>query len=178
MSLRDKMLAVMADVNASVAEREELVELIAIALLTRKNLFILGDPGQAKSYAINAFRSRITGAKQFERLLSKQTDEEQLFGRLDLSSLIPGSVPESAFEGDGIYQNLRFDLQSFLNGLPQMKMRQRHSRSWQKSAASWMPIAKPSPRCILVNRSYRPRAKFRRPTLCFWMRSSNAMTAF
>ena len=50
MSLRDKMLAVMADVNATVAEREELVELIAIALLTRKNLFILGDPGQAKSY--------------------------------------------------------------------------------------------------------------------------------
>ena len=121
MSLRDKMLAVMADVNSAVSEREELVELIAIALLTRKNLFILGDPGQAKSYAINAFRSRITGAKQFERLLSKQTDEEQLFGRLDLSSLIPGSVPESAFEGDGIYQNLRFDLQSFLNGLPQMK---------------------------------------------------------
>ena len=89
MSLRDKMLAVMADVNSAVSEREELVELIAIALLTRKNLFILGDPGQAKSYAINAFRSRITGAKQFERLLSKQTDEEQLFGRLDLSSLIP-----------------------------------------------------------------------------------------
>ena len=121
MSLRDKMLAVMADVNSAVAEREELVELIAIALLTRKNLFILGDPGQAKSYAINAFRSRITGAKQFERLLSKQTEEEQLFGRLDLSSLIPGSVPESAFEGDSIYQNLRFDLQSFLNGLPKMK---------------------------------------------------------
>ena len=43
------MLAVMADVNASVAEREELVELIAITLLTRKNLFILGEPGQAKS---------------------------------------------------------------------------------------------------------------------------------
>lgn len=36
--LRDKMTAVMADVNAQVAEREELVELIAIALLTRKNL--------------------------------------------------------------------------------------------------------------------------------------------
>lgn len=34
MRLREKMLAVMADVNASVAEREEVVELIAIALLT------------------------------------------------------------------------------------------------------------------------------------------------
>ena len=37
MSLRDKMLAVMADVNASVSEREELVELIAIALLILKS---------------------------------------------------------------------------------------------------------------------------------------------
>ncbi len=45
--LRDKMQAVMADANSQVAEREELIELIAIALLTRKNLFILGAPGQA-----------------------------------------------------------------------------------------------------------------------------------
>ena len=69
MSLRDKMLAVIDDVNGSVAEREELVEMIAIALLTRKNLFVLGEPGQAKSYAINLFRQHITGARQFERLL-------------------------------------------------------------------------------------------------------------
>ena len=70
MTLRDKMLAVIADTNDSVAEREELVEMIAIALLTRKNLFVLGEPGQAKSYAINLFRRHITGARQFERLLS------------------------------------------------------------------------------------------------------------
>lgn len=44
MTLRDKMLAVMAEVNRDVAERSELVEMIAIALLTRKNLFILGAP--------------------------------------------------------------------------------------------------------------------------------------
>ena len=56
MTLRDKMLAVMQDVNSQVVEREELVELIAIALLTRNNLFILGKPGQAKSLSINLFR--------------------------------------------------------------------------------------------------------------------------
>lgn len=106
MILRDKMLALMADVNAQVAEREELVELIAIALLTRKNLFILGDPGQAKSYAINAFRCRINGARQFERLLSKQTDEEQLFGRIDLSSLIPGSVSIDVLDKNPHYQEM------------------------------------------------------------------------
>ena len=41
-NLRDQMLAVIADVNAQVAEREELVEMIAIALLTGNYLFILG----------------------------------------------------------------------------------------------------------------------------------------
>ena len=109
--LRDKMQAVMADANSQVAEREELIELIAIALLTRKNLFILGAPGQAKSYAINAFRRRITGARQFERLLSKQTDEEQLFGRIDLASLIPGSVPRDVLEQDAVYRQKREDLE-------------------------------------------------------------------
>ena len=58
MSLRDKMLAVIDDVNGSVAEREELVEMIAIALLTRKNLFVLGDPGQAKSSSASTSPAR------------------------------------------------------------------------------------------------------------------------
>ena len=130
-SLKDQMLAVIADVNAQVAEREELVEMIAIALLTGKNLFILGAPGQAKSYAINAFRSRITGARQFERLLSKQTDEEQLFGRIDLSSLIPGSVPRDVLEKNPQYQEMRSWLEVHLsNGqdagdLPEKMERQR-----------------------------------------------------
>ena len=39
--LLQKMRAVMSDVRAQVAERDELIELIAISLLTRKNLFIL-----------------------------------------------------------------------------------------------------------------------------------------
>lgn len=120
-NLKDRMLAVIADVNAQVAEREELVELIAIALLTRKNLFILGAPGQAKSYAINAFRSRITGARQFERLLSKQTDEEQLFGRIDLSSLIPGSVPHDVLEQDDYSRRQRDFLRNLMEDIRQSK---------------------------------------------------------
>ncbi len=130
-NLRDRMLAVIADVNAQVAEREELVETIAIALLTGKNLFILGAPGQAKSYAINAFRNRIAGARQFERLLSKQTDEEQLFGRIDLSSLIPGSVPRDVLEADPQYQEMCGRLKARLasgqdaGDLPEQMERQR-----------------------------------------------------
>ena len=116
--LRDKMLAVMTDLRRDVVEREELIEAIAIALLTRKNLFILGDPGQAKSFVINGFRSRITGARQFERLLTKQADEEQLFGRTDLSSLIPGHVPQSVLEQDATYRRLRGELEAVVTLMP------------------------------------------------------------
>ena len=109
---RDKMLAVMSGVNSEVAEREEVVHYIAIALLTRKNLFILGDRGQAKSYAINLFRQRIEGARQFERLISKQTDEEMLFGRLDLSSLIPGSVSAAVLDATPEYGAVKEEVEA------------------------------------------------------------------
>ena len=56
----------------------------------------------------------ITGTNQFERLMSKQTDEEALFGRLDLSSLIPGGVPEEVLEKDQHYQELRRKLETEL----------------------------------------------------------------
>ena len=111
---RNKMLTRMEEVRAQVAERDELIEIIAIALLTRKNVFILGDTGQAKSAVINLFRASITGTNQFERLMSKQTDEEALFGRLDLSSLIPGGVPEEVLEKDQHYQELRRKLETEL----------------------------------------------------------------
>lgn len=108
--LRDKMLAVMEEVNSEAAERRELVQTIALALLSGSNLFILGAPGQAKSFVVNEFRKRITGARQFERLLSRQTDEEALFGRLDLASLIPGAVPAQVLAKDGTYQSLKAQL--------------------------------------------------------------------
>ena len=39
----EKILKVMAEVNGEVCERGELIHGIALALLTRRNLFVLGD---------------------------------------------------------------------------------------------------------------------------------------
>lgn len=111
----EKILKVMAEVNGEVCEREELIHCIALALLTRRNLFVLGDVGQAKSYAIDRFCKRITGAKQFSTLMSKQTDTEQLFGRLDLASLIPGHVPKSVLENDATYRDMKNELEKALD---------------------------------------------------------------
>lgn len=110
-----KMLDIINEVNSKAAEREELTECIALALLSRKNLFILGETGQAKSYCINEFRKRITDAKQFERLMSKQTDEEELFGRIDLASLIPGSMPHDELMSDTSYAVLYKQLEKKYN---------------------------------------------------------------
>lgn len=103
--IRDKINAIISEVNENLAEREELVHTIALALLTRKNLFVLGEPGQAKSQAIDSFRSHINGAKQFEILMSKGIDQEQLFGRLDLASIIPGHISNSVLKNDEGYMN-------------------------------------------------------------------------
>lgn len=113
--LNEKMKAVIAEVNSTLAEREELVHTIALALLTRKNLFVLGDPGQAKSQAIDTFRSHIAGAKQFDILMSKGIDQEQLFGRLDLASIIPGNVSNSRLKGDPKYEAMRIQLKNLMD---------------------------------------------------------------
>ena len=113
--LNEKMKNVVKSVNDNLSEREELVETIALALLTRKNLFVLGKPGQAKSQAIDLFRSHIDGAKQFEILMSKGTDAEQLFGRLDLASIIPGHVAKSRLNEDAEYTDSMKRLEDMLS---------------------------------------------------------------
>lgn len=125
--LHEKMLAVMEDVQKKAVEREELIRYIAIALLTEKNLFILGDTGQAKSYVIDQFRRRITGTRQFKRLLTKETNEEQLFGRPDLASLIPGNVSAFELEGNAAYARLSRQLEE-LRGQYEADMRDEAAR--------------------------------------------------
>ena len=112
--LQEKINGVIREVNEVLAEREELVHTIALALLTRKNLFVLGEPGQAKSQAIDLFRSHIEGARQFEILMSKGIDEEQLFGRLDLASILPGHVSYAVLEKDETYRKMREELETLL----------------------------------------------------------------
>ena len=113
--LETKMNAVISEVCDSLAERDELIHVIALALLTRKNLFVLGEPGQAKSQAIDRFRSHITDAKQFDVLMSKGIDQEQLFGRLDLASIIPGHISNSRLEADEKYCNMRKELKQLMD---------------------------------------------------------------
>lgn len=117
----EKMNALIDFVNGQEAERDDLIHTMAIALLTRKNMFVLGDPGQSKSHAIDLFSRQIKGAALFKTVMSKETDEEKLFGRLSLSSIIPGNVSRSVREKDPAYVEMSQQLNQLLDEYRQGK---------------------------------------------------------
>lgn len=86
----DKLNAIAKELSTYIVERGEALQLIMVALVAKRNCFFLGKTGQAKSYAVKEFIKRIKGANYFETLMNKMMDTEELFGRLDLPSLVSG----------------------------------------------------------------------------------------
>ena len=113
--LMDKMNNALQYLNTCLAEREELLRFMAVAVLTRRNLFILGLPGQAKSDAIRRFRSCFEDMNFFGYQLTRETDEEKLFGRLDLASIVPGGVSNSVLKETPSYQSSVAELEQLYN---------------------------------------------------------------
>jgi len=87
MSLHDKFNAVRKDLNSVLIDREVPVDLALMALLTREHLLFLGPPGTAKSLLVRELCSRIQGGSYFEKLLTKFSTPEELFGPLSLTAL-------------------------------------------------------------------------------------------
>lgn len=106
-TLNQKMNTVLTALNERLAERSELLRDMAVALLTGSNLFILGQNGQAKSAAVRLFADCLKDSRFFAYQFNNETDEEKLFGRLDMSSLIPGGVASDVLESDHAYVQMR-----------------------------------------------------------------------
>ena len=83
----DRILAVRQDLNANLLERETAIEAALLALLCQAHLLLLGPPGTAKSLLVRNVCERVRGAGYFERLLTRFSTPEELFGPLSLSAL-------------------------------------------------------------------------------------------
>jgi MoxR-like ATPase len=59
--------------------RDEVVDLIALAVVSGEHLFLLGPPGTAKSAVIRGFAERVQG-RYFEYLLTRFSEPNELFG--------------------------------------------------------------------------------------------------
>ena len=66
--------------------KDEIIDLMGIALIARENLFLLGPPGTAKSALVRSLANRIDG-RVFDYLLTKFTEPNELFGPFDIRKL-------------------------------------------------------------------------------------------
>jgi len=71
--------------------RDEVVDLIALAVVAGEHLFLYGPPGTAKSALIRQFASAVRG-NYFEYLLTRFSEPNELFGPIDLAKLRDGTV--------------------------------------------------------------------------------------
>ncbi|NBI07626.1 AAA family ATPase [Senegalia massiliensis] len=87
----DKLNAIGDELKEFIMEREEVINLIKLALVSKRNLFFLGKTGQAKSFIIKEFNKRITGSNYMELLMNKMMDKDEIYGRLDIPELVNGN---------------------------------------------------------------------------------------
>lgn len=83
--------AVVAPLKGEYVGREEVIDLIALALVAGEHLFLYGPPGTAKSALIRAFAQAVD-ARYFEYLLTRFSEPNEIFGPIDLIRLREGTV--------------------------------------------------------------------------------------
>ena len=88
--MNEKLQQIKKELNTYFIERDEEIDCILTAILAKQHCLFLGAPGTAKSMLCRAVASHIEGAIYFDRLLTKFTTPEEVFGAYDLSKLQNG----------------------------------------------------------------------------------------
>src|SRR3989440_852299 len=100
-----KFQSLQTEMEGHLFERHEELEGLILALLSRQHLLLVGPKGAAKSMMIRMLASAIEGAKYFERLMTRFTLPDELFGPVSISALkkdrfsrlTRGYLPEANF---------------------------------------------------------------------------------
>src|SRR5437868_7369122 len=71
--------------------RDEVIDLIALALVAGEHLFLHGPPGTAKSALIRHFARAVRG-RYFEYMLTRFSEPNEIFGPIDIARLREGTV--------------------------------------------------------------------------------------
>lgn len=71
--------------------KDEVIDLLGIALVGGENLFLLGPPGTAKSAIVQELGRRLDG-RVFDYLLTRFTEPNELFGPFDIRRLREGDL--------------------------------------------------------------------------------------
>lgn len=92
MNNTDKLNKVLEYVKESFIGKDEIIDLLGISLIAKENAFLLGPPGTAKSAIIRLLSSCIEDGKNFEYLLTRFTEPNEIFGPFDIRKLKEGEL--------------------------------------------------------------------------------------
>ena len=88
----NRLNKVLEFVKHSFVGKDEIIDLLGICLIAKENAFLLGPPGTAKSAIIRLLSSCIQDGKNFEYLLTRFTEPNEIFGPFDIRKLKDGEL--------------------------------------------------------------------------------------
>ena len=88
----NKLNTVLNYVKDTFVGKNDVVDLLGICLLARENGFLYGPPGTAKSAIIRTLAKTVKDGNNFEYLLTRFTEPNEIFGPFDIRKLKEGEL--------------------------------------------------------------------------------------
>ena len=85
--IRYDINAIINEMNGSFYERDRIIKAAWSALLSNQHMLLLGVPGTAKSLIVQSLCRKIQDTDYFQRLLTRFSPPEELFGPVSLKGL-------------------------------------------------------------------------------------------
>lgn len=82
-----KLSQIKIEINNKFMERDTLVDLMMLALVSGSNLLMLGKPGTGKSLITQELCSRIDGGNYFQWMLNKTSDPSEILGSFSVKAM-------------------------------------------------------------------------------------------